>query len=89
MIEANRIFDVWSIVSNEIIGDVWLTVFIFAIGIILGTVRLKMPFELQFIFLVLMLAAMFSKTLMLIIWVFTVLAVGLVAYWALSKIMGG
>lgn len=88
MVEADRIFDVWGIISNEIIGDVWLTVFVFAVAIIYATIRMKMPFELQVIFLILILAALYSKTLLIIIWVFTVLIVGIIAYWAISKAIG-
>ncbi len=84
-IEASEIFDFWGIISNEIIGDTWLTVFIFTIAIIFLTIKFKMPFELQIMFLVLILAALFSETLMLIIWVFVVLIVGLITYWLISK----
>ena len=85
MVEASEIFDIWGIVSNELIGDVWLTIFIFTIFIIFLTISLKMPFELQMIFIVMILAALFSQTLMIIIWVFIVLFVGIIAYWNVSK----
>ena len=84
-IAESGIFDFWNIISNTIIGDVWLTIFIFTIAIIFMTIKFKMPFELQMIFLVLILTALFSKTLILIIWVFTVLIVGAIAYWLISK----
>ncbi len=80
-----EIFNFWGIISNEIIGDVWLTIFIFIIAVILMTAKFKMPFEIQIMFLVLILAALFSKTLLMIIWIFTVLIVGLIAYWLISK----
>ena len=86
-VAESEIFNFWGIISNEIIGDVWLTIFIFAIGIILITIRLKMPFELQLIFLVLILAALFSQTLLMIIWVFVVLLTGGLFYLAVTKAM--
>ena len=86
-IEPNEIFDFWGILSNDIIGDVWLTIFLFTIGIIFMTIKFKMPFELQLIFIVLILAALFSQTLLLIIWVFVVLIVGGIAYWLISQMM--
>ncbi len=86
-IEESQVFDFWGIISNEIIGDTWLTIFIFAIAITFITIKFKMPLELQIIFMVLILAALFSKTLLLIIWVFTVLIVGAIAYWFISKAM--
>ena len=86
-IEESEIFDFWGILSNEIIGDTWLTIFLFAIAIIFMTLKFKMPLELQIIFLVLVLAALFAKTLLLIIWVFTVLVVGVIAYWFIGNAM--
>ena len=87
MVEPDQIFDFWGILSNEIIGDVWLTIFLFTIGIIFMTIQFKMPFELQLIFIILILAALFSQTLLLIIWVFVVLIVGGIAYWLISQMM--
>ena len=89
IIPESEIFDFWGIISNVLIGDVWLTIFLFSIGIIFMTIKFKMPVELQIIFLVMILAALFSQTLLLIIWVFTVLIVGAIAYWFISKAMGG
>ena len=84
-IEESEIFNFWGIVSNELIGDVWLTIFLFTIGIIFITIKLKMPFELQMIFLILILAALYSITLIPLIWVFVVLIVGIIFYWFISK----
>ncbi len=84
-IGESQIFNLWGIISNELIGDTWLTIFIFLIVIIFITIKTKMPFELQMIFLVLTLSALFSKTLIITIWIFTVMAVGLIAYWFISK----
>ena len=87
MVAEDQVFNFWSILSNELIGDVWLTIFILTAFIIFLTIRLKMPLELQILFTVLILAALFSKTLILIIWVFIVLIVGVLFYWMLSKAM--
>ncbi len=85
MVEPSGIFDFWGIISNEIIGDVWLAIFIFLIAIILATVKLKIPFEVQILFIILTLSMLFSETLFPIIWVFTVMIVGLIFYWFISK----
>ncbi len=87
MVEADQIFDLWNILSNEIIGDVWLTVFVFTAFIIYLTIKFKMPFELQIMFIILILAALYSQTLMAIIWVFIVLIAGLIFYWTVSKLL--
>lgn len=86
-IDASGVFDIWGIISNEIIGDTWLTIFLFIIAIIFLTIRFKMPFELQIMFLVLILAALFTETLMFIIWVFIVFIVGSISYWLISKLV--
>ena len=87
MVSESEVFDFWGIISNEIVGDVWLTIFLFTIAIIYMTIRFKMPFELQLIFIVMILTALFSQTLLIIIWTFTVLIVGSIAYYAASKLM--
>jgi len=84
-----EIFDFWCWTSNEIIGDVWLAVFVYALVLMYCVVKLKMPKELQMMFLILLFAALFSKTLLLIIWVFLVLTVGVIFYWGISKKLGG
>ena len=86
-IQPDEIFDFWGILSNEIIGDTWLTIFLFVIGIIFIVIGFKMPFESQLIFIVLILAALFSQTLLIIIWIFVVLIVGGIAYWFISQMM--
>ena len=87
MVEPNEIFDFWGILSNDIIGDVWLTIFLFVIAIIFMTIKFKMPFELQLIFMILILSALYSITLIPLIWVFVVLIVGGIAYWLISQMM--
>lgn len=85
MIAANRIFDFWGILNNEIIGDVWLTIFLIAGLVIYLTIKLKMPLQLQIIFIILILSALFSQTLIIIIWIYIVLMAAAMFYWMLSK----
>lgn len=89
MVLENEVFDFWGIISNEVIGDLWLTIFLFIIAIIYATVLMKMPTEVQILFIILILAALFSQTLLLIIWVFVVMVVGLIFYWFLARAIGG
>lgn len=84
-----QVLDFWCWTSNEIIGDVWLAIFLFALVILYISSVLKLPKEVHYIMLLLIMAALFSKTLILIIWVYIVLVVGLVVYYTMSKKLGG
>lgn len=85
MVAEDEIFNIWNIVSNKIIGDVWLTVFLAVAVIIFLSIRFKFPLEIQIMFIILILAAVFSQALLMIIWVFLVLLVGLIFYWNINK----
>lgn len=89
MVAEDGVFDFWGILVNEIIGDVWISTFLFLMAVIFMTIKFKMPFEMQILFSVLMLAAIFSKTLIIIIWVFIILFVGVLFYWFAAKGIGG
>ena len=82
---AFQLFDFWNILSNELIGDVWLTIFIFTAFIIIATIKLKMTFEMQILFSILILTALYSKTQLITIWSLVVLVAGLIFYWTISK----
>lgn len=82
-------FDIYNIFVNEIIGDVWIAIILTLIILDIIAIKSKMPFELIAIFNVLMLAAFFSQTFLMIIWVFIVLFAGTIFYYNLSKAIGG
>lgn len=88
MVEPNEIFDFWGILSNDVVGDPWITIFIFTIAIIFVSIKVKMPFELQILFIILSLSMFFSKLQSFeIIWVFVVMMVGMMFYWAMGKLL--
>ncbi len=84
-----EIFDFWCWTSNEIVGDVALVVFLYPLVLLYACIKLKIPKKVQYLLLILIFSAIFTKTLMIIIWVYVVLSVGLVVYYGMSKIMGG
>lgn len=85
-IEESQLFDIWNVVANELIGDTWITVFIIVLAVIFITIKYKMPFEVQSLFIVLALSMVFSEALSLeIIWLFLVLYVLTLSYWYYAK----
>ena len=66
-----------------------VSLYLYAIAILYVSTLLKLPKKVQFIMLILIFAALFSKTLIMIIWVYLILSVGLVVYYTMSKIFGG
>ena len=78
------LYDIW---VNELVGDIWLFIFLGLVVLFFLAIRSKMPSEVSILFAILFLSAMFAKTGMTILWVFTVLGVGLLFYYKLSKII--
>ena len=76
--------DIW---INELGGDIWLFIFLGLIMIWFLAAKGKLTTEVSMLFAILFLSAIFSKTGLTILWVFTVLGVGLIFYYKLSKIV--
>jgi hypothetical protein len=87
MIDDSNIFDLYDIVINELIGDVMLSILVFLVVVWFLSIKAKMPYQLSILFGVLLLTIFFAETQILIIWVFVVLIVGLMFYYAVSKAM--
>ena len=87
VLDMNNFLDFYDIWVNELVGDIWLFIFLGLILITFLAIKSKMPTEVSFMFSILFLAAIFSKTGMTALWAFTVLAVGTIFYYKLSKII--
>ncbi|KKN76069.1 hypothetical protein LCGC14_0374590 [marine sediment metagenome] len=74
MVTQNNFFDLWDIFVNELIGDVWLTIFIGLIVIFVLAIKFKMSFELTSSFGLLWIMVAFASTFMEILWVLAILA---------------
>ncbi len=84
---TDKFLDIYDIWVNELIGNIWLAIFLGLIVIFFMTIRSKLPVQVSAMFSVLFLAAIFAKTGLTTLWVFTVLGVGLVFYYRISKII--
>ena len=78
------LYDIW---VNELVGDVWLFIFLGLILIWFLSARSKLTTEVSMLFAILFLAAIFAKTGLTVLWVFTVLGVGLIFYYKMSRII--
>lgn len=87
MQNVGNYFDLYDVFVNELIGDVMLSIIVFLVVIWFLSIKAKMPFQLSILFGILLLAIFFAETQILIIWVFVVLTVGLMFYYAINKLM--
>ncbi len=87
VINTDNFLDFYDIWVNELVGDVWLFIFLGLIVIWYLAIKSKMPTEVSFLFAIIFLSAIFAKTGLTILWVFTVLGAGLIFYYKISKII--
>ncbi len=84
---SDNFLDFYDIFVNELIGDIWLFIFLGLIMIWFLAAKNKLTTEVSMLFAILFLSAIFAKTGLTILWVFTVLGVGSLFYYKLSKII--
>jgi hypothetical protein len=77
--------DLEAILINELFGSIKLFTFIGALVVLLIAIKSKMPFQVQFVFLMLWMTAIFSSSLDLTIWMNIALVMGAVFYYLLSR----
>lgn len=85
MINQTNVFDIYDIIVNELVGDVWLTIILGLILTLFIAIKAKMPLQVSIFFGMLWLVIMFAETNILIIWVYVVLFAGILFYYAISK----
>lgn len=78
-------FDLYQVFVNEVIGDYWLAIILGFIIITFYCIKSKMPFELATMLCLLFSIVMFEGTGQVIIWVYTVLAIGTIFYYNIAK----
>ena len=83
----DNFLDLHDIFVNELIGDVWLFIFLGLIMIWFLAAKNKLTTEVSMLFAILFLSTIFSKTGLTILWVFIVLGVGSLFYYKLLKII--
>ncbi len=85
--DLTRYFDFKDIYFNELIGDVWLGVFIGILLILIICIKNRIPANVIILLETIWLGAVFAATNLLIIWAYMVLVVGIIAYYTISKII--
>lgn len=89
MQNITEFFDLYDIFVNELIGDVLLTIIVALVVVFILSIKCKMPLEMSILFGLLLLAIFYIETQIIIIWVFVVLAVGLMFYYVIDKAFRG
>jgi len=82
-------FDLEEIWVNELVGDVWLFVFVGIIMIWFIALKSKLPFQIPILLTVLWFSVCFSISTesLLILWFMVLLGVGALFYYGISKLM--
>lgn len=83
----DNFLDLWDIWVNELVGDVWLFVFLGVVVIAYLSVKSKFPLEIALMLEMLFLAIVFAKSNLIIIWVFVVLGAGTLFYFIYHKLI--
>jgi len=82
-------FDLEEIWVNELVGDIWLFVFVGIILIWLISIKSKAPFQIPALLTVIWCAVCFSiaYNALLILWFMAILIAGFIFYYVLNKIL--
>ena len=82
-------FDLEEIWVNELVGDVWLFVFVGIVMIWLVCIKSKTPFQIPMLLTVVWAAICFSiaTNQLLILWFMAILIIGFMFYYNMSKIL--
>ena len=85
--DMSNFLDLYDIWVNELVGNIWLFVFLGLILIWFLAARSKLTTEVSMLFAILFLAAIFARTGLTTLWVFIVLGVGAMFYYKISKLI--
>lgn len=86
MINPTNFLDLYDVWFNELIGDVWLGIFITMITLLIICIKYKLRYEIILLFEVLLIGVIFEKTRIMALWVFIVLIIGALFYYTVSRI---
>ena len=86
--DMDNFLDLWDIWVNELVGDVWLFVFLGIVVIVYIAVKNKLSFEVATLLTILFLSIIFARaTGLLVLWVFILLCGGALFYYYYQKII--
>ncbi len=83
----DNFLDIWDIWVNELVGDVWLFIFLALIMIWYLAAKSKISTEVAVLFSILFLSIIFAQTSLIILWVFIILGVAVFFYYKYQKII--
>ena len=77
----NNFLDIWDIWVNELIGDVWLFIFLGIVLISYLSIKAKLSMEVTILLNILFLTIIFARSNLIILWAFIVLGGGGMVYY--------
>ena len=83
--DTNNFLDIWDIWVNELIGDVWIFVFLGIVVISYLSIKAKLSMEVTILLNLLFITIIFAKTNLIILWAFILLGGGLMFYYFYQK----
>ena len=83
--DPNNFLDFWDIWVNELVGSVWLFIFLGIVVISFLSIKAKFPTEMTILLNLLFLTIVFAKSNLVILWVFILLGGGLMFYYFYQK----
>jgi len=81
----DNFLDIWDIWVNELIGSVWLFIFLGIIVISYLSVKAKLSMEVTILLNILFLSIIFARSNLIILWAFILLGGGFMFYYIYQK----
>ncbi len=81
----DNFLDIWDIWVNELVGDVWLFVFLGIVVISYLSIKAKLTMEVTILLNILFLTIIFARSNLIILWAFILLGGGAFAYYIYQK----
>ena len=83
----DNFLDIWDILVNELVGSVWLFVFLGIVVTIYAAAKCRLSSEVTFMLVLLFLSIIFARSNLIILWVFIVLGGGTLFYYMYQKVI--
>ncbi len=81
----DNFLDIWDIFVNELIGSVWLFIFLGIVVISYISVKAKLSMEITILLNILFLTIIFARSNLIILWAFILLGGGFMFYYFYQK----
>ena len=82
---TDNFLDLWDIWVNELVGDVWLFIFLGIIVISYLSIKAKLSMEVTILLNILFLTIIFARSNLVILWIFVLLGGGSMFYYFYQK----